>query len=184
MLSRRLGAASLVVAAFVCPACQTVSRAGEDAMVVGTFPIHAVTTPYQETASAVNDDGASPWVSPIIFTGHFAEDVGVTVISAGDLAISPFIGIVEIASSNEDLGPLRMYTFRSFPPEFQKIRARRVEADVGKGAVAAAALVVIVGAYAAAEYYGHCGSCNSESGWTTTSPTTRKHPKPAPKNVP
>jgi hypothetical protein len=180
MLSKRIGAASLVVAALACPACQTVTRAGEDAMVVGTFPIHALTTPYQETASALEDDHASPWVSPIIFAGHFAEDVGVTVISAGDLGISPVIGVVEVASPNEDLTPLRVYRFESFPPEFQKTRARRVEEDVAKGAVVVAAAVVVLGVYAAAEYYGQCGSCNSGDGVTGHSATSRKQPKPAP----
>jgi len=159
MLARRTGSLSLVVAALACPACQTVTRAGEDAMVVGTFPIHAVTTPYKETASRVRHDGASPWVSPIIFAGHFAEDVGVTMISAGDLGISPAFGFVELVSGgDEKVRPLRMYSFDKFPPEFRKHTARAVESDVAEGAAQAAVVVVFVGAFCAAAYYGGPGN--------------------------
>jgi hypothetical protein len=185
MLSRRIGSASLVIAAFACPACHTVDRAGQDALVVGTFPIHALTTPYQRTAAAVSDDNASPWVSPIIFAGHFAEDVGVTVISAGDLGISPALGFVEMVSDeDEKLGPLRMYTFEEFPPEFHKTRARNVESDVAKGAAQAAVAVAVFGVLCVAAYYGH--PINS-SGWANSPPTapsdTKKQPKPS-QNVP
>jgi len=161
MLSRRIGVASLVVAAFACPACQTVNRAGEDAMVVGTFPIHGLTTPYQETASALHDDGASPWASPIIFAGHLAEDVGVTVISAGDLGISPALGFVELVSGgDEKVGPLRMYSFDEFPPQFRKDDARIVQSDIAEGAADAAVVVVYVGVVAA---FACCCGCSSHA---------------------
>lgn len=177
MLSKRFGPASLLLAAVACPACNTVDRAGQDALVVGMFPIHALTTPYQQTASALKDDGASPWVSPLIFAGHFAEDVGVTVISAGDLGISPALGFVELVSDEDDhLGPLHMYTFVQFPPEFHKAKARNVESDVAEGAAKGAVVVVVISAVVLAGYYGHSGSWDLGRGVTYDPPPPKNFP--------
>lgn len=182
MLSTRIRAASMLLAASACPACRTVDRAAQDALVVGMFPIHAVTTPYQETAAAIHDDGVSPWASPLIFAGHFAEDVGVTVLSAGDLGISPALGVAEMASrEDEKLEPLRMYTFEEFPPTFHKAQARGVESDFAEGAAKGAIVVVAVAAMGAACYYG--GYHSSSSGWTNSPPTAPKRQR-GPKNVP
>jgi hypothetical protein len=173
MLARRIGPASLLVAAFTLPACGTVNRAGEDALVVGMFPVHAITMPYEETASAIKDDGASPWASPVLFMGHLAEDVGVTAISAGDLGISPALGVAEVAAPDSMyIRPLRMYSFERFPPEFRKSKARDVESDVAKGAAQTALVVAVVGAFCVAAYYGG-GFCpqSSTSGWANSPPT-------------
>ena len=114
--------------------CATCDRVGQDALVVATFPVHAVTTPATRTQAQIEDDGASPWVGPVLFAGKFGEDVGVTLISALDVGISPVLGLVEVSSDDpKAIRPLGMYKFREFPPTFVVRNARAAEYDVAIG---------------------------------------------------
>jgi len=141
----RVAATAAAMVATFAASCATIDRAGQDALVVATYPIHAVTTPASFTMSDVEENDASRWSIPLIFGGRLVEDTGVTLISAVDLGVSPALGVAELASNDtKRLRPLGMYKFDGLPPTYDERRARKVEGDVLDGAKAVAGVVFLL----------------------------------------
>jgi len=108
------GPACLLAAALLAAGCAAAKRGGENAAVVATFPVHAVTTPsglFME--SYERDPGFALGTAPVLVPLYLVGDIFFTGVSAADAAMTPAYAPFPVRS-------LGIYDTREFPPRLER----------------------------------------------------------------
>jgi hypothetical protein len=119
---------AFVLAAGLLPGCAATRRGGENALVVATFPVHAVTTPFGYLRDDFQaDPGHALGTLPFIFPLYLAGDIWFTGVAAVDAALTPFY-------TPFDVEPLGHYRVDTFPPRLKR-KSLDAAADFAAGVV-------------------------------------------------
>ena len=103
--------------------CAAVERGGENALVVASYPVHAVTTPVARMRDRYREDPrAAVVLSPIYVSFYILEDTLFTGVHAVDAALTPLYVPFEVK-------PLGLYDISSGAPRLRTDEIRKSEEE-------------------------------------------------------